>query len=45
MVGAIPHEIMCCYILYTKGKDDMYAPAALQKLYRLYGFWNIKSKI
>ena len=23
MVGAIPHEIMGCYILYIKGKDDI----------------------
>ena len=45
MVGAIPHESMCYYILYIKGKDDIYASAAFQKLYRLFGFWNIKIKI
>ena len=38
MVGAFPHEIMGCYIIFIKGKDDIYASAALQKLYRLFGF-------
>ena len=32
VMGAIPHESMGCYNYFIKHKNDMHAPAALQKL-------------
>ena len=36
VVGAIPYDSMSYYILYYK--NDIHAPAALQKPFRLFGF-------
>ena len=37
-MGAIPNEGMDYMLLYyIKHKNDIHAPAALQKLYRLFG--------
>ena len=33
------------FLYFIKYKNDMHAPAALQKLYRLFGFLTIKIKI
>ena len=37
VVGAIPYDSMSYYII-IKNKNDIHAPAALQKLIILFGF-------
>ena len=44
-MGAIPYESIYELLHFKKYKNDMHVPAALQKPFRLFGFWTIKIKI